>query len=294
MLTRRSLLSFVPSLSLPSMLLSADNDRKGLAWVATKGDLRFFLIATLHALTLDDYPLPKVIDSSTAMVQGVFVEFTPYEQSLPSSKRLIQQRGFLPNGSSLLNILPSSTAVDLAKFIKLHPTLRHLTSCKPWLASIWIQDAMGRECGMLSQHGVESYLCRKCASTKKTVRLLESQVEALDVFEKLATETQIEVLDSTLKLGLSGSYENLSSELRTAWSNGDEAKLAKVFESSTANTEAFRRAVIAGRNQVWLTRLLSLKLAGSWMIAAGAQHFLGDSSLVALLRAKNFDVRRST
>jgi uncharacterized protein YbaP (TraB family) len=264
----------------------------GLAWRAERGTQRFLLVGTLHALSPQDHPLPRVIDDCYAKSAGILLEFTPYEQSLPEAKKTVQAKGSLPTPNGLLEMLPEQTRASLRKFLATRPGMRYLLACKPWLAAQWIQQALGTECGLEGVHGVESYLCRRAGADRKPIQLLETQSDALDALDALPAEVQLETLSLTLKLAEQGKYRALTESLRAAWRAGNETQLNALFASTTEDAIIYRKTIIEGRNLTWIKLIQTIKSSGTWMIAAGTQHFCGEHSIGALLRAEGFKVER--
>ncbi len=276
----------------PNPAVVGPRSPNGLAWQAERGAQRFLLVGTLHALAAQDHPLPRVIDSCYAKSVGLLLEFTPYEQSLPEAQKTVKAKGSLPTANGLLELVPAATRQSLLQFLATRPGLRYLLSCKPWLAAQWIQQGLAAECGLEGVHGVESYLCRRAGADRKPIQLLESQADALDVLNALPAEVQLETLNLTLRLAEQGKYRALTENLRTAWRAGNETQLDALFASTTEDAIIYRKAIVEGRNLTWLKRIEALTAPGTWMIAAGTQHFCGEQSIGALLRTKGFKVER--
>jgi uncharacterized protein YbaP (TraB family) len=264
----------------------------GLAWQAERGAQRFLLVGTIHALASQDHPLPRLIDDCYARAAGLLMEFTPYEQAQPESRKAVQAKGYLPKSNGLMELLPEPTKQNLRSFLAGRPGLSFLLDCKPWLAAQWIQQTLAAECGLEGVHGVESYLSRRATADHKPIQLLESQADALNALDGLPEAVQIESLNLTLHLAKEGKYRTLTDSLRMAWKAGDERGLNALFATTTEDTLAYRKSIIENRNQTWLQRIKTLKVSGTWMIAAGTQHFCGEKSLPTLLAGEGFSVKR--
>jgi hypothetical protein len=78
-----------------------------------------------------------------------------------------------------------------------------------------------------------------------------------------------------------------------AWSRGDVKGIAQTFDRELSESPALQQDLIRQRNANW-SRWIEQRMGqpGTIMIAVGAGHLAGKSSVLELLRRDGYNVRR--
>ena len=78
-----------------------------------------------------------------------------------------------------------------------------------------------------------------------------------------------------------------------AWARGDVKAIGKSFNEDLAESPALQEALLKRRNASW-SRWIERRMAqpGTIMVAVGAGHLAGDSSVQNLLEKQGYRVRR--
>jgi uncharacterized protein YbaP (TraB family) len=135
-----------------------------------------------------------------------------------------------------------------------------------------------------SANGVD----RRLLATGLRVIGLEGYEEQFALFDGLAEADQIDLLRLVAKA-------TVEDERRTqrAWLTGDMASLEREEMAGLLADPGLSEALIAGRNEAWVERIVGLLSKGRRpLVAVGAGHMIGEGGLPALLATRGFSVRR--
>ena len=105
------------------------------------------------------------------------------------------------------------------------------------------------------------------------------------------SDVQIELLQQTVS-DIHKLLE-LYDQMIAAWLSGDEAEMESVFLDELKTFPSVYDRLFLHRNQNWVPKLIAkLNEPGVHFVAVGAAHLVGDDSVVAMLRARGYEVPR--
>ncbi len=278
---------------------------EGVFWrvEAADGARPSYLYGTLHSTEAAARWLPRQALDALAAARLVMVELTPAEQARLQERLATDPRFALdPDGPRLTERLtPEELEAARAALSARGVPFSVADRLKPWLL---ISTIAIPECEKAELAAGKRLLDDAIAAEAKTwgipVEGLETYDETFAAFDEL-TETEMTGL---LIDGFSAvaAEEDLRRTLEELYHSG---RIAAILEfniwhagqtqgdaRARAGAEALTKALIAGRNALWIDRLAPEIARGGVFAAFGALHLPGEDGIVALLRARGFQVTR--
>jgi uncharacterized protein YbaP (TraB family) len=166
-----------------------------------------------------------------------------------------------------------------------------LDRMETWAAAMTLLSLQFKALGLQGSDGVESTLRENFAAANKPVGELETNAEQLGYFDALPEAAQRSLLESAIDSpeGMRAQF----GEMVTAWSRGDTAAIAKSFNAEYGDTPALLDSLLRQRNAHWAQWIAArMGQPGTVMVAVGAGHLAGDSSVQSLLERRGYKVRR--
>lgn len=196
--------------------------------------------------------------------------------------RLARRDGLPPIASRVPAGLRSALdrAIDAAD-----ESARTLDKLETWAAALVIENGRARAAGASPAAGVEAVLAKRFAGRPQ--RAFETPGNQLALFDRLSEPDQRRLL--TLAATDSDGYRRALA----AWSTGDLAAIARSNDHLFVGAPATKAALLTGRNTRWSRWIAArMRQPGKVLIAVGAGHLAGPSSVVAMLRAQGLRVER--
>ncbi len=262
-------------------------------WKYEHADATVFLAGSVHILKPGLYPLPRqfqqAFEQSDTMV--VEVDLSVFDQAQLQQKTF--EYGLLKQDQTLRSVL----APDI--YAKLDQTtteyglpLGQLTKFKPALVSQQLAISALVSVGYDPSIGVEAHFHRK--ANGKKIRQLETIDLQLGLLLNQPLNIQQQMIEDSLEQ--MADFEAMTSALIVAWLSGDDQSFAEIFSAqagSSPESEEFMRQLIDVRNVGMAEKIVGmLKSKGSYFVLIGAGHYVGEASLIKLLKDKGFSGRR--
>lgn len=258
------------------------------------GPPRMYFLGSVHAASSDMFPLPAAIEQAYERSDALVLEVDLFATDPETTQKLIARHGLLLGNETLEDLLPPDTLDLLRQTLTRHDmTLQNVERLRPWLIATMLEEAQLAELGYEFANGIDLYFLRRATQDKKVVALetFESQLEMLST---LPPELELRFLQDML-----GDPEELRSKMQLlmeAWRHGDETALeAVIFEHMDDDPELAElyERLIFRRNASMAAQLEHLlEEPETWFVVVGAGHFVGDRSVIALLRKKGYEIHR--
>ncbi|WP_226946659.1 TraB/GumN family protein [Rhizorhabdus phycosphaerae] len=295
--------------ALLALLIASPAAAAPALWKFGDADTTVYLFGTIHALppgyAWEDERIRKAMDASDTLVIETLVDkdpramaalFPPPDSSLPPIVERVT-----PEARPAFETLLAKAKVDPAMLSRM-PT---------WQACFVLMGAMMRDLGVQREAGVEDGLTSAfaapvasaapveggqsstlpaSAATKK-IEGLETVADQLAMFSTLSEADQREMLTSfaTGKSSARSDYDRLLK----AWSTGDEAGIARMFDEDEDLTPHLREILLRKRNANWAAWLKQrLEKPGTVFVAVGAGHLAGPLSVQKMLAAEGIAVEK--
>jgi len=253
-----------------------------------KGD--DFLLGTIHIGDHRLDQLPSSIKLAIDKVDVVVVETDMSTISPLEQQRVLGEKGLLPEGVKLKDILSPAVYERVAIHLASHGrSIEAMHSFKPWLVALTMVQMSYADQGFDADRGVDLQVVAYAKQQGKTLIGLESFEQQMSFFGQIfehspnlqADDLLLDTLDELEQ------YSKLPQDMMNAWFQADMAKFESIYSKTLNNSEFDRAAekiLLTNRNHNWLSKLEPLIAQKSVLIAVGTLHFTGPSSLKKLLK----------
>ena len=276
----------------------ASTGRKHFVWRITNAPAPFYLIGSMHALRGSDYPLPGVVDQAIADSQRIVLEIDPDAKDAPLLGRRLSFAGQYPHGVMIDQKVRPETFALLKRIARVR--LSEYAHHKPWAVAyftLWRQpERVRRESrrrldryslkrvDRSARLSVDRYVYNRTRG-RKEIAGLETVAEFVHSFSKLSDADSESFLLETI--GYDQRFPQLFSDTIAAWHNGDTQRMYRLYAPQTRHSGYWRW--LEDRNLVWAPRIEeAIKSGKSTTVVAGALHFCGPRSIVALLQKRGY------
>ncbi|WP_164155726.1 TraB/GumN family protein [Sandarakinorhabdus rubra] len=270
------LLLAVPALAVPAL------------WTASKAGRTVILYGTIHALPPGtDWFSPKA-RAAFARADTLVVEMLPPTEP-GATAELTEQIAYLPTPVPIRDRLPDDLKGRYDAMVKASDLpLANLDRMKSWFAALSLVQLEMLMNGIDPAAGVDVTLIGRARAAGKQLVGLETPPGQLELFNGLPEAEQRLLLASAV--ADAGQSQNAMRALVTAWSAGDIARIRRDFDDASLSPELERR-LLTDRNAAW-ARFVAARRKGRLFMAVGAAHMAGPGSLIEMLKARGFRVRR--
>ena len=261
-------------------------------WQVADHDTTIYLFGTIHVLPGEHRwrtpALDKAIAGSSDLVVETIIDSANPEPTRAALLRLARSNGLPPLEQRLP---PEKRAALTETFQRLGIPPGALDSFETWAAALVVLQAQLAAAGLESESGVEAVLKRDFKSAGKPISQLETNEEQFGFFDTLPESAQRLLLEGAVERP-----EELKAEFGSmvaAWTRGDVGAIASSFNREFAEAPALEEALLKRRNANWARWIEQrLQQPGSVLVAVGAGHLAGDTSVQSLLQKRGLKVTR--
>ncbi len=197
----------------------------------------------------------------------------------------MMRAGMRTDGKTLSASLSAAQAARLTrKSEELGLPIALLDGFEPWLASLMLTSVSLIKQGYSAESGVDQQLASRARADRKSVTGLETPAQQFAAFDRLNASAQLHLLTMTLDELDKGGAE--LSAIEQAWRSGNTEKMARALGDEMADFPELEAALLTNRNRMWLPAIRAMQSGSDdVLVVVGAAHLLGDSGIIALLRA---------
>ncbi len=233
------------------------------------------LLGTMHLGIDAKKELPEIVWEAAASAQALAIETDIADASL--AKGLM-----LPAGQNLKDVLGQETWVLLVEKLG-EPMANMLLPMKPaGAAAAIVMKSVPMTMPM------DLLFLTKAKAAKQAIHYLEEPAFQLAMLEKVMTV-------ETVREMLTNPEASDMTKLLVTYREGDDEALLKEMHDTTAlgeDGEEKLEAILYERNANWIPKLEELFAGKRAFVAVGAAHLVGPRSVVDLLEAKGYVIKR--
>ncbi|PYJ10602.1 MAG: hypothetical protein DMF06_05790 [Verrucomicrobia bacterium] len=257
-------------------------------WKVTRPDGKTaYLGGSVHSLRESDYPLPAAYQRAFAASSRIAFEVDA--RALKESTIALVQNGKYRKGDSLKNHVDARTYAYLRRLFELmNVPESSFSQYRPWFIVLGLQS--GSTANARPKDGVDEFFMKQAAKRSMPVVGLESVQEHARIYSGL-TDRESEILLLTTFIPNGNNLGN--DDLMKAWRRGDADALARMMDRESQEFPAFNDRLLGARNRAWIPKIDGYLDSGqTYFVVAGAGHFGGSKGLLALLRAKGYQIEQ--
>jgi uncharacterized protein len=259
-------------------------------WQVSDHDTTIYLFGTIHLLPENLQWRTAKFDEAIANSHELVVETIVDDKNPTKLMSAMASLGFAKGLPPLVQRVPPVKRAALEAAIKKSGMpVQALDQMKTWTAAFILLGNRFKELGLSG--GVEGVLRNSFTTEGKPVGELESNLEQLGFFDRLPEDAQRALLEGAIEETASMDAE--FGGMLKAWTRGDVAGIAKTFDRDLSSSPALSQSLIRQRNANW-SKWIEQRMGqpGAVMIAVGAGHLAGKSSVLELLKKDGYAVRR--
>ncbi|PTU31233.1 TraB/GumN family protein [Stenotrophobium rhamnosiphilum] len=259
-------------------------------WEIQGAKAKHYLMGSVHLLPASTQPLPAALENAYSKASGVAFESDLATLGEPQSQMAMFNAAAAPNG--LRSLISKEVYERLQKGARdlNMPLADTCEPYKPWFCAITMEIFAFQRAGFKAEFGLDQFFFTRALKDGKPIRWLEEPQAQIDLFAKMPDKLGEQFLISTLE-EQGDADQNPEGLLRT-WRDGDLTELEKLArEMKTHQPQAYAR-LLSDRNRAWMPKLEKILASDKvQLIIVGAAHNAGPDGLLALLKAKGYDVR---
>jgi uncharacterized protein YbaP (TraB family) len=273
---------------------------KCCVWRVTNAKAPFYLVGSIHALSKKDYPLPEPYDIALKSSNRFIFEFNPTQHA--EFQKKFEAAAKYPPGQDLrskispellewlrknmFTVVPDARDGKGEQFVGFDSQLRY----KPW----WIAQHLAGPASYSKaspSHGLDNYFVDHAIQSGKQIGGLESVNEHVAVMGGLSDRDSEFMLQDALSHPENSDKE--SGRMYKAWRKGDTNALWAGDATLRSKAPRIAARFVDDRNAKWIPRIeAELKTNKPTAIVAGALHFSGPRSVIALLQERGYVIEQ--
>src|SRR5215468_392728 len=273
---------------------------KCCVWRVINAKAPFYLVGSIHALSKKDYPLPKPYDIALKDSTRFIFEFDPTAHA--EFQKKFEAAAKYPPGKdirskispellawlrkNMFTMVPDTRGGRGERLVSFDSQLRY----KPW----WIAQHLAAPAAYSkssASHGLDNYFVDHAIQTGKEIGGLESVDEHVAVMGGLSDRDGEFMLKDALNQPDNGDKE--FSRMYRAWRQGDTDALWAGDAPLRTKAPMIAARFVDDRNVKWIPRIeAELKTGKPTAIVAGALHFSGPRSVIALLQKHGYVIEQ--
>jgi len=258
---------------------------KHCLWQVKNAKAPFYLLGSIHRLRDTDYPLPGVVEQAIAKSQVFYFETDPNRDNEMLPK--LEAAAKLPRGVEIKDRVHAKTWEYLRTGARGGNDWVHL---RAWGIALFLLD-YPVHVHLSGAYGLDNYVEKRARERNCSVRGLESMDAHVGVFGGMSDIESEAYLLQAIVYG-----DNRDSEIRetiAAWKTGNTEKLAAMDIPTVREAPGLNARFLQSRNVRWLPVIENaIKSGKPTMIVAGAMHFSGSQSVIAMLRARGYQIEQ--
>ena len=263
---------------------------RAFAWKATRGQGAVYLVGSVHMLTTDFYPLAPALDAAFKDSDLLVEEADLAEMLSPNMQFSMLSKGMLPAGQSIDKVVSASTLALINQHTDtgLLP-LEALKQFKPWFLAMTLEAMEWQSAGFDASLGLDKHFFDRAQAENKAIQGLETTDFQISLFDGLTMDQQDRFLAETLK-GVDNEKASVA-RLTGAWKIGDVATVERLVLADVKSDPVIYDRLLVARNRAWLPKIEALfSRPRHAFVVVGAAHLVGPDGLVAMLKAKGYQV----
>lgn len=265
---------------------------KNFLWKATGKQNVVYLAGSVHMLSKDYYPLAAELEAAFKDSNLLVEELDLGEVLAPDSQFQMLMRGMLPPNQSLDTVVSPTTLAAVTRFLaEMGMPIEPLKRFKPWMLATALEALVLQQAGFDPDLGVDKHFYDLAQTEHKAVQGLETAEFQISRFDGMTPEQQDRMLAATIK-ELSTQKASLNT-LADAWKAGDAATVERIVLADLQGDPVMYQRLLVERNRTWLPKIESFfDRQGRTFVVVGAAHLVGPDGLLAMLRARGYQVEQ--
>jgi uncharacterized protein len=288
----KQMLAFLGLVALAAQPGSAAPQPKPALWRVSDADTTIYLFGTIHLLPRSAAWRSPRLEQALRDSQGLVVETlvdSANPRQLAAEMAALGFRSGLP--PLVARVSPDKVPALRAAMARTGIPEATYNRMESWAAAFTLLGVQFQSLGLQGEAGVESVLRRTFTAAGKPVGQLETNREQLLLFDTLPEKAQRQLLEGAIEP--QGAVKQQFDSMLAVWLSGDVEAIGRTFNRDLEDSPELRNALLTYRNGRW-AQWIERRLAqpGTVLVAVGAGHLAGDTSVQRYLQSRGIKVRR--
>lgn len=289
---RQSLLFLFLLLVTASGAFAASSDKPFL-WRVSSENATVYLLGSLHAATIDMYPLPKPLYKAFDESDYVVVEIDVNRTDPQTQLAITQKYGIYGDGSTIDQHISEKTWQKLGAYLKQRQLPEQIfQTMKPWLVNLTITISEFTRLGYDTALGIDQhFLDRAKAKPVLELETFEQQIKVLSSAGDKQQETDLVVTLDNLH-----DMAETMTVMRKLWQQGEADGLYEAMRLDSEKYPGYQKqweALLDKRNIEMAKKIKSyLRSNNTYFVIVGALHIGGKNGLINLLDEKPYTIEQ--
>ena len=258
---------------------------KHCLWRITNARAPFYLLGSVHALQRTDYEKAPEVEQAVKQCQLILFEVDPKQEQTFAKK--LGEAARLPRGQQIRGKISPKTYDYLRKItVNGMAEWQHLY---PWAIAMLLDYPALR--GVSSIYGVDNHIAEMARRYSKRTGGIETVDEHVRVFSDMhMIEGEVYLLQALVHAAEASPQFRMDVD---AWKSGDTNRLYAMHARRMKEAPTVYWRLLDQRNAKWIPRLESAIKSGTpTLVVAGALHFSGPRSVIALLQKRGYKIEQ--
>jgi len=262
-----------------------------------------YLFGTLHKADPRITKLPRNLVAALESTDTLAVELVSLRNPLSATAAMVMKPHLFvqPKGLTLSQRLSPETVATLTEILAAQGiAFSNINHLQPWLAIGFLAfSSCDLAHGGIKNPVLDEVITAKARDLGKTIVGLETTRGQLEALASVGSDAFLRMLDDTAAVHRAGKLDPLLQTVTELYLQEDiadlfvlSAHLSTDSPQAADDYAALERQLLDVRNVGMVEKSAELIAAGPTFIAVGAGHLMGDTGLVAGLRAKGYAVTR--
>lgn len=260
-------------------------------WRVSSGQNEIYLAGSVHLLKESDYPLPQEFDVAFEKSDKVVFETDIDKLNDPQIAQVLLSKAMIPDNKTLKDILSEDVYKKLEEeSSKLSIPLASLSRLKPSMVIITMTGIKMQQMSITAD-GVDQNFHKRAKKSGKALGFLETVEEQLDVLTSMGDGNE----DSFVSYSLEDmdEMESAMDELTGSWRNGSSDLMTNQLTEMKIEYPEIYKSIMVNRNNNWMPQIVDfLEDKPTEFVIVGALHLHGSDGLLAMLKAKGYQVEQ--
>lgn len=260
-------------------------------WRVSSSENEIYLAGSVHLLKESDYPLPQEFDVAFEKSDKVVFETDIDKLNDPQIAQVLLSKAMIPDNKTLKDILSEDVYKKLEEeSSKLSIPLASLSRLKPSMVIITMTGIKMQQMSITAD-GVDQHFHKRAKELGKVLGFLETVEEQLDVLTSMGDGNE----DSFVSYSLEDmdEMESAMDELTGSWRNGSSDLMTNQLTEMKIEYPEIYKSIMVNRNNNWMPQIVDfLEDKPTEFVIVGALHLHGSDGLLAMLKAKGYQVEQ--
>jgi uncharacterized protein YbaP (TraB family) len=219
-------------------------------------------------------------------------EVEPTEERMPDAQAFIDGSGYLPEGTSLRNMLTDETRNSLRVLARrLGLNANEMDRQRPWFAMLTLTSAFYGRREYSVEYGADIRILRYASWLEKPVQYLETARQQLEYFAEAiegAPVVGFEKVVANLREDPDAIVENIRD-----WRAGNVEETAMRLHAFFEHNPKAKKILLDDRNESWARQIEQMMPNGkTYFVTVGIGHLGGPGSVIDILCMNGWNVER--